>query len=132
MTICARCIWFESLIKMDRTQIMLLEYFSHFYLNQLLLPDELLDHLSLLKFDDEDRMSITKNIFYFLISANLMKSSVKSLFAYFSSSPLKVVPIDGVIPCHLLLSIPFLLSSRSSIKPSISITTKMFLKESLV
>lgn len=45
---------------------MLLGCLSHFPLNQISLPDELLDHLSLLKFDGEERMFITKHIFDFL------------------------------------------------------------------
>jgi len=51
---------------MDHTQFVLSGCFFHFSLNQLLIPDELLDHLSLLEFDIEDINSITKHIFYFL------------------------------------------------------------------
>ena len=52
---------------MDHTQFVLPRSFSHFSLSQLSIPDELLDHLSLLKIDDEeDRTSVTKHIYDFL------------------------------------------------------------------
>ena len=51
---------------MAHTQILILGCFSNFSLYQFLIPDELLDHLSQLKFDGEDGTSITKHIYDFL------------------------------------------------------------------
>ena len=51
---------------MAHPSIVLSVHFSNFSLYQISLPDELLDLLSLLKFDSEDRMSLTRHIYAFL------------------------------------------------------------------
>lgn len=52
--------------QMDHRNFALLGCFSHFSLNQLSIPVDLLNHLSLLKFDSDDRTSVTKHIYDFL------------------------------------------------------------------
>lgn len=51
---------------MNNTQFMLPVCFSHFSLNKLSIPDELLNHLSLLNFDSEEKTSVTEHIYDFL------------------------------------------------------------------
>jgi len=118
------------LSKMVHTQIILPGCFFNFSLDQFSPLDELLDHLSQLKFDREDGMSITKHIDDFLQFCELYEIDNEDSACFLSSSPLKVRLIDGVISCHLLPSIPFTLSTWNSINPLVSITTKMFVEES--
>lgn len=118
--------------QIDHTKFVLMRCLSHFFLNHLLIVDEILDHLSLLKLDSDDRMSITKHISDFLHFWKSHEINSDELVVYFSSSHLKVIIIIGVIPFHLLPSIPFSLSWRRSIRTLISVTTKMSMKEYLV